>query len=66
MRFKGSKGCSGDKAVSGYGKFPREVPAMTTPRSATVLVNPAARGVSERFDGSRIVRYLGAAVSRRA
>ena len=32
---------------------------MTEPRSATVLVNPAARGVSERFDGSRIVRYLG-------
>ncbi|MGH2632132.1 MAG: diacylglycerol/lipid kinase family protein [Tepidiformaceae bacterium] len=31
---------------------------MPTPRCATVLVNPAARGVSERFDGSRIVRYL--------
>jgi len=32
---------------------------MPPPRCATVLVNPAARGVSERFDGSRIVRYLG-------
>jgi diacylglycerol kinase (ATP) len=31
---------------------------MTPPRRATVLVNPAARGVSERFDGSRVVRYL--------
>jgi YegS/Rv2252/BmrU family lipid kinase len=26
---------------------------------ATVLVNPAARGVGEAFDGSRITRYLG-------
>jgi YegS/Rv2252/BmrU family lipid kinase len=31
---------------------------MTGLRHATVLVNPAARGVSERFDGTRIVRYL--------
>lgn len=29
-----------------------------TPRTATVLVNPSARGVSERFDGMRVVRYL--------
>ena len=32
---------------------------MPMTRRATVLVNPAARGVSERFDGSKIVRYLG-------
>lgn len=31
---------------------------MPTARSATVLVNPAARGVSGRFDGSWTVRYL--------
>jgi YegS/Rv2252/BmrU family lipid kinase len=31
---------------------------MTEPRAATVLVNPAARRVSESFDGSTVVRYL--------
>ena len=31
---------------------------MTPPRSATVLVNPAARGVAQRVDSSRLMRYL--------
>lgn len=31
---------------------------MTPPRTATVLVNPSARGVSKRFEGMRVVRYL--------
>lgn len=31
---------------------------MTRPRRATVLVNPAARGVRKGFDGGRVVRYL--------
>lgn len=32
--------------------------ATTRLRSATLLVNPAARGVGEDFDATRIVRYL--------
>ena len=32
---------------------------MSRSLRATVLVNPAARGVGERFDGARLVRYLG-------
>ena len=28
-------------------------------RAATLLVNPAARGVRETFDGERVLRYLG-------
>ena len=31
---------------------------MRQPRSATVLVNPAARGIPALFDGSKVVRYL--------
>ncbi len=31
---------------------------MTPRRTATVVVNPAARGVAERVDSSRLVRYL--------
>lgn len=34
------------------------MPATTRLRSATLLVNPAARGVGKDFDASRIVRYL--------
>ncbi|MEP6870834.1 MAG: diacylglycerol kinase family protein [Anaerolineaceae bacterium] len=34
------------------------MPANTTSRVATLLVNPAARGVGETFDGGRVLRYL--------
>jgi diacylglycerol kinase (ATP) len=33
-------------------------PATTRLRSASVLVNPAARGVTKDFDATRLVRYL--------
>src|SRR5690349_363820 len=33
---------------------------MTRKLRATVLVNPAARGVGERFDGARVTHYLAA------
>ena len=32
---------------------------MTNLRTATVLVNPAARGVHRGFDGARVIAYLG-------
>jgi len=41
-----------------YGTFGLKVPATTRLRSATLLVNPAARGVGKDFDATRIVRYL--------
>ena len=41
-----------------YGTFGQKVPATTRLKSATVLVNPAARGVRKDFDATRIVRYL--------
>ena len=28
-------------------------------RAATLLINPAARGVRETFDSERVLRYLG-------
>jgi YegS/Rv2252/BmrU family lipid kinase len=31
---------------------------MTTIRRATLIVNPAARGVSRQFDAARLIRYL--------
>lgn len=42
----------------GYGTFGSKVLAMTRLRRGTVLVNLAARGVGEGFDGTRITRYL--------
>ena len=41
-----------------YGTFAPMGPATTRLRSATVLVNPAARGVRKDFDATRLVRYL--------
>ncbi len=41
-----------------YGTFGLKVPATTRLRSATLLVNPAARGVGKDFDATRISRYL--------
>lgn len=41
-----------------YGTVRVVTPATPRHLRATVLVNPAARGVSESFDGSKIVRYL--------
>lgn len=46
------------RGCEAYGTFRGRVPANTTSRVATLLVNPAARGVSETFDGGRVLRYL--------
>lgn len=42
-----------------YAKLPRGMEPPAAPRNATVLINPAARGVPPGFDGSRVARYLG-------
>jgi YegS/Rv2252/BmrU family lipid kinase len=58
IRFKGIKSVLRGEGCAGYGTFREKVAAMTGLRHATVLVNRAARGVSQRFDGTSIVRYL--------
>jgi YegS/Rv2252/BmrU family lipid kinase len=58
IRFKGIKGVLRGRGCAGYGTFRPNVPATNADRRATVLVNPVARGVSRRFDGEAVVRYL--------
>jgi diacylglycerol kinase (ATP) len=59
IRFKGIKYVLRGDGCGRYGTFRPNVPATNADRRATVLVNPAARGVSRRFDGEAVVRYLG-------
>lgn len=58
IRFKGIKYVLRGVGCARYGTFWPNVPATNAQPRATVLVNPAARAVTSRFDGDSVVRYL--------